>query len=372
MTHFIEKIELKTATPGVRRFLKVHRFKSKKPGPKVYLHAGLHADEWPGLLTLQHLITRLISLDEQELLAGEIVIVPFANPIGMDQRLNGSVIGRYSFSGEGNFNRNWPDLTPAAQACLLKNPKASVEDVRQALREAVAELPTHTPLCHLRAILLSLSIDADIILDLHCDSQALLHIYGHHLQSEQSELLAKHLACPIVLLEDEVGASPFDASHVTPWLALAKYSIPLSCFSVTIELRGFADVNDHLAAQDAEGILSFLASNAITTAEITQQPPVKTRVTRLEGVDTISAAVCGIICWKIALGDQVDKGQLIAEIADIEADNPLEGRTPIYSKTQGVLFTTTLARLVTTGEIIAKIAGPEPLENTHGGSLLML
>jgi len=48
---------------------------------------------------------------------------------------------------------------------------------RAALRAACAELPAGTELQSLRRTLLGLAIDADVVLDLHCDNEALLHLY---------------------------------------------------------------------------------------------------------------------------------------------------------------------------------------------------
>lgn len=372
MAHIIDKIDLQSPTPGVRRFIKVHKFISETAGPKVYLQAALHADEWPGLLTLQHLLAELIELDEQQRLCGEIIVVPFANPIGMDQRINGTVIGRHSFSAEGNFNRNWPDFSNITQALVEDNPDVSVAVIRKSLRQAVADMPRNTPLNELKAILLSYSIDADVVLDLHCDSQALVHIYSNYRHQSEANKLAQFMDCPIVLLEDEPGGSPFDAAQVKHWIAVADKGIPLSCFSVTIELRGFADVNDQFAQQDAQNLLRFMANQGSINMSLPAPKTVDVFTTDLQAVDSIHAPQAGIICWKRTIGDRIEAGELIAEIVDLEADTPSQGRTSIYSNTTGILFTTTIARLVTVGEHVAKIAGSEPLKTASGSGLLTL
>ena len=372
MSHTVEKIALKSSSPGTQRFLKVHKFISAKAGPKVYMQAALHADEWPGLLTLQHLITELIDLDNRDLLCGEIVIVPYANPIGMDQRLNGVVLGRHSFSAEGNFNRHWPDFSAITKKVLDTNPQSSVEQYRQALREAVAQLPTHTPLAQLKATLLALSIDADIVLDLHCDSQALVHIYANYRQRQESELLAQCMRSPILLLEDKPGGSPFDAAHILPWIAVESSGCPVSCFTATVELRGFADVDDQLAIADAQGLLNFLAAREVVQVAVTDMIETKVLTTDLEAVDSVRATATGILCWTKQLGDWVEKGELIAQVVNLESDTPEQGRSAIYSRTQGMLFTTNIAKLVCEGDNVGKIAGTEVLDNETGGGLLTL
>ncbi|NRA20604.1 MAG: succinylglutamate desuccinylase/aspartoacylase family protein [Oceanospirillaceae bacterium] len=371
MSHKVTRIDLKCSSPGTSRFLTVHKFIGAAAGPKIYLQAALHADEWPGLLALQHLLPALIELDNRGQLLGEIILVPYANPIGMDQKINGVVLGRQSFSAEGNFNRHWPDLSAVVAQLLSSNEAATVSEIKQALREAVQQLPTQTPLKHLKATLLSLSIDADIVLDLHCDSQALLHLYSNFRHVKQAETLAKHLRIPVLLLEDEPGVTPFDAAHILPWLTVAE-KINHSCFSATVELRGFADVNDEFAAQDARGLLSYLSSQGLIAGELYPVEPFAVSSTELTAVDAVMAPCTGIICWQVALGEAVVKGQLIAEIVDLTAANPVAGRTAVYSKTSGVLFAMGMAKLVTVGENVAKIAGTEKFDRKAGEQLLSL
>ena len=53
----IENRTLKGDFQGTSYNLRVFRFGAAKPGkPKAYMHAALHADETPGMLTLHHLL----------------------------------------------------------------------------------------------------------------------------------------------------------------------------------------------------------------------------------------------------------------------------------------------------------------------------
>ena len=145
-----------------------------------------------------------------------------------------------------------------------------------------------------------------------------------------------------------------------------------SCFSATVELRGFADVNDEFAAQDARGLLSYLSSQGLIAGELYPVEPFAVSSTELTAVDAVMAPSTGIICWQVALGEAVVKGQLIAEIVDLTAANPVAGRTAVYSKTSGVLFAMGMAKLVTVGENVAKIAGTEKFDRKAGEQLLSL
>ncbi len=49
-----ERLTLMSPSPGTRRELLIHRFGTAGSGPKVYIQAGLHADEWPGCWYFPH------------------------------------------------------------------------------------------------------------------------------------------------------------------------------------------------------------------------------------------------------------------------------------------------------------------------------
>ncbi|WP_067515223.1 succinylglutamate desuccinylase/aspartoacylase family protein [Endozoicomonas ascidiicola] len=373
MTHTVSTIPLLSPTPGIQRHLKVHRFGQERSGLKIYLQAALHADEWPGLLTLQHLIGLLKKVDQSGGINGEVVIVPYANPIGMDQRINGVVLGRHSFSAQGNFNRDWPDLSNVAiEAAEHSNSENKVPAIKQALKKAVGRLQKTTPLDELKAVLLHESIDADIVLDVHCDSEALTHIYCNKRQQTESLELAQDVACPVLLMEDMPDGNPFDSAQIKPWLAVEHLGVPMGCHSVTLELRGQSDVSDQLALPDAEGILRFMVRRGVISEVQTEIAAIEIQQSNLEAVDSVRSPGAGIIVWHKQLGDVVRQGETVASIVDPDADDPETGRSPVLARTTGILFSRERDVLVGPGDRIAKIAGNDNLENIYGGGLLSL
>ena len=67
-------------------------------GRKVYIQASLHADELPGMLVAHHLRQKLLALEAQGALLGEVVVVPVANPIGLAQTLLRAPHGRFDLA----------------------------------------------------------------------------------------------------------------------------------------------------------------------------------------------------------------------------------------------------------------------------------
>src|SRR3546814_397584 len=176
-----DRLPLLTASPGTSRELVVHRFGQAGARPKVYLQAALHADETPGLLVLHHLYGVLEEAERRGSVAGEVVLVPYANPIGLAQFVNGDHAGRYEQGGGGNFNRNWPDLAAAVAETvaerLTEDEAGNVAVIRGAMLDHLAAQQPGSELHSLRLALASLAADADVVLDLHCDDQALMHLF---------------------------------------------------------------------------------------------------------------------------------------------------------------------------------------------------
>ena len=190
------RIDLPPAAPGTRRQLVVHRFGRSGARPKVYLQAALHADELPGVLVLHHLTGLLLAVEKAGRIIGEIVVVPVANPIGLAQSIMQSHLGRYDLGQLTNFNRGWPDLVSAVAAMvdgrLDGDPSANVALVRAALVAAADAMPEVGENAFLRRTLVGLAIDADIVLDLHCDLEAAMHVYlGTPLWPEAADLAAE-------------------------------------------------------------------------------------------------------------------------------------------------------------------------------------
>ena len=181
MAHRIERLPLGAGTPGTRREVMLHRFGAPGARPKAYFQAAIHADETPALMAAHHLVRRLMAAEAEGMVEGEIVVAPFANPIGLDQQLNAAHLGRHELGGGGNFNRNWPELFPAAAekvaGKLSDSEAANVAAIRAALVEAVAELRPRTQLESLRQTLAGAAVDADLVFDMHCDDDALMHLY---------------------------------------------------------------------------------------------------------------------------------------------------------------------------------------------------
>ena len=84
----------------------------------------------------------------------------------------------------------------------------------------------------------------------------------------------------------------------------------------------------------------------------------------------LRTSVPGILTYRVAVGDQVIKGQHVADIIDPTELDPGQARTPIHATTDGFVLSRRTRKLMFPGESIMKIVGRIVLENRQGGYLL--
>jgi uncharacterized protein len=355
-----EHIELIAPAPGQSCRLQVLRFGSSSAGRKAYIQAALHADEVPAMLTALRLKTLLQSAEDAGQLVGEVVLVPYANPLGLTQHIHGQHHGRFNLSDGINFNRGFPELAQAVadqvKEQLSKDADANVQTIRSALKAAAKALPALTSAQDLKRRLLQQAIDADIVIDLHCDSDAVVHLYGLTPQAHSLTQLGAQLGAQAVLLATESGDSPFDEACSRPWLDLQKWyskeAVPLACLSVTVELRGEADVSHALANQDALALMAFLQTQGFILGAAPDKA-VLCQPTPLSGSEPITAPSAGVIVFHRQSGDHVQAGDAIADIV-----NPDTGAiTTLRCASSGVMYARCSTRWAHAGKRLAKIAG---------------
>lgn len=341
-------------------------------GKKVYIQASLHADEVPAMLVAHFLRQELERLDAAGRVHGEVILVPAANPIGLSQLVHGAPFGRFDLGSGVNFNRAYPHLADELKATLAgrlgPDAAANVAMIRAAARAALARWQPVEPTALLKKTLLSMAIDADIVLDLHCDNEALLHVYTGSVLAAQAEPLAALLGARALLLSDASGGEPFDEACSRLWWDLAAHfgpatPIPPACAAITVELRGEMDVRYDLARQDAQALLQYLAREGVLDLPVVPLPQALCAPTPLEAVEPLHAPQSGVLVFLKSLGDRVEAGEAVADIVD-----PVSGATAsVRARQGGLLFASTAHRHLLRGMQVCKIAGSTPFRS---GSLL--
>ena len=103
----------------------------------------------------------------------------------------------------------------------LYYPLANVATVRRAIGKYLQDWNPDTELQSLRHRSLTLSYDADYVVDLHCDCESVMHFYTEQSCWPQLEPLTRFLQCHAVLLAKNSGSGPFDECLSGVWWQLA-------------------------------------------------------------------------------------------------------------------------------------------------------
>jgi predicted deacylase len=158
---------------------------------RVYIQSSLHADELPGLLVTQHLIKLLDIAASEGRIQKQITIVPYANPLGLNQFIHTYHQGRFSTLTGTNFNRDWMDISKAVVAKISQATKdgtisssiskeKKVGIVRRFMYEEILAFEASKPEKIWKKELFKRSAISSIVLDLHCDS-GIVELHLNHL-----------------------------------------------------------------------------------------------------------------------------------------------------------------------------------------------
>lgn len=352
---------LLAAVPGTTRHIHSFHYGPASATGKLYIQAGLHADELPGMLVLWHLKQRLAQLEAAGLLRWAVVLVPVANSVGLEQVLMDVPQGRFDNDSRENFNRFFVDVSQQVGDCvegvLTDDPGANLQLIRSTLRQTLASQVPATPLQSMRLTLQALACDADIVLDLHCDFEAVQHLYLSPDSWPEVEPLARYLGAKASFLAKDAGGQSFDESFTLFWAQMqtrfgGRFSAP--GFAVTVELRGVADVDHGLARDDCQALIDYLIRLGAIDGQAPPLPALLNSPTPLAGVEPVVSPVGGLIVFCAQVGDYLEAGQILAEIIDPITDHV----TPVACTHAGLLYVRSVRRMATAGMTIAHVAGP--------------
>lgn len=364
-----ETVTLIGSTPGTNYQLTALHF-GPENGKKVYLQASLHGDELPGSLVAYYLHQLLLRLEQEGRLEARIVLVPFCNPIGLGQMLNYQPIGRFHFASAQNFNRLTPDFNLSQKLiALIEREGIAWSDtaadntalLRRYLKRVIDEIEVFSETDSMHKTLLTWAYDADIVLDLHCDNHAVLHMYGCPESWHRLEPLARYLGSQCQLLSEDSGSNSFDEVLYSIWPRLRAHfpTVPLelACIGSTVEFRGEYQLSHELAAQDAEALIQYLNQQGYLQLpeERHQALPVLVREPHpLGGLCYIDAPTSGIAVYLVQPGDWVEAGQAIVDIVD-----PISlAKTTVRSPAAGVVFAHSGQRLARPERKLMSISSP--------------
>lgn len=369
-----DHIQLPAWFPGTARHLAVYRFGKADARPRVYIQAGIHADELPANLVAHHLNARLAEADRQGRIAGEIVLVPVANPLGLSNVTMSDHLGRYHQATGQNFNRGWPDVAAEAVETMAaragKDAASNTATLRRAVGAGLAGYRARSEAQMLQLTLMRLAHDADIVLDLHTDSEAELHLYLDPDQWPAASDLAALLEAPVVMFARQSGDDPFEETVSLPFVTARQRGIAVELpLAVVVELRGEGDVSHDLAARDADALIAFLTHRGVIAGGPVAVPDFTGIAAPFEATQVLRAPRGGILVYLEEVGTMVNPGDPVAEVVDPMAP-PGEPPAVVAAETAGRFFARKAERLAWPGCAFGKIHGTRVLADRDPGKLL--
>jgi predicted deacylase len=153
-------------------------------------------------------------------------------------------------------------LADSVRKRIGKDADDNVELVRRELRRRIAALQPENPTMAQRIALARRAYDADLVVDLHCDDEALSYMMApDELWDEAKRFAADVGVHSLQSGGDSDGAHCFDDCFLAPWQALRKEfgeRVPLACRAFTFEMGGVLDVDPKRASRYAQGFFRYL------------------------------------------------------------------------------------------------------------------
>lgn len=356
--------ELMSSVPGTVTQLHSFHYGPQDSKHSVYIQASLHADELPSMLVAWKLKQHMAELEAAGLLHTRVCVVPVANPIGLTQQLMDVPLGRYELETLKNFNRHYADMTAVIAEHLetvLGNEEAgNTRLIRERFLAALEDKSPANALESLQLTLQRLACQADYVLDLHCDFNAVAHLYTTPAAWPTFEPLARYFGARASMLATDSGGQSFDECFTLVWEQLRerfgkRFPIGYGTQSITLELRGQDDVDHDLADHDSRAIVDWMMQLGLVQGEAPPLPSLPFPATPLSAMEFLTAPEGGLLVFHANPGESVVSGQLVAEVIDPISDVVHE----IRASQDGMIYARSQRRMATAGMIVADLAGHE-------------
>lgn len=283
------------------------------PGPVVLISAGNHGDEYEG----QIIVSTLIRQIEQDMVEGQLILLPMANFPAAQAGLRTSPLD------DGNLNRSFPG-----------NPAGTPTQI-------IADYIENTLLAR-----------ADYLVDLHSGGSSLLYDGGNMLALEPRDAAE---AEKVKMMLAAFGL-PKAFLHAPNPVNISMAARRQGAISILTELGGAGMANRTLIEQGRQGLLHFLAHIGALRGELVPaEAPFKTRFLHIDGKHHhVYARDDGLYEPLAELGERVTKGHPAARIHF--PDTPLREPVTVCFEGSGEVVCQRVQGLVRRGDCLFQLA----------------
>lgn len=332
-----ENIIVGEVANGLPLSIPVYRIEGDGTGPSVYIQANMHGAEIQGNAVIYQLLEQIKHLK----IRGDITLVPYANPIGCNQKSGEFTLGRFDPITGTNWNRMYHCNNHLAAQFATEYAHSDDDTLKTAFRAALindVEQQLSGPAYRVttgKRIALNLqklAHQADIVLDLHTGPISSQHLYC----PDYAKQSAHYFNIPHVLFIPSDFDGAMDEASFCPWWQLTEqlakqgreFNVQVEAF--TVELGSQEKIDLSVALDDANSILSYL-----NYKQVFKEAPHKPKVMKRFGCnlnDYIAyyAPIGGMVEYLAPLGEHIKAGQPIANILRMErylSEQPLQTLT---------------------------------------------
>jgi predicted deacylase len=332
--------------------------------PKIYIQAATHTSELVGALALDVLIDQLIDAERNGRVGGEVILVPFANPLGLTQSIAGAAVGRFDLQDGVNFNSGWPSLrTSHPQGAQGGAPPRSTEHIRADMAKVLSTAKAATALGRLRLRLLQEAYDADIALDLHCTPNSVAFAFMRSRHWPTHAPLAAALNLHWVLCVDNASATSFEDTLNEVWTAGdTNPDLPGGCFACTIEMQNSGDFQEQQSIVNAAGLYRYLQHVGAVSGACTPLSRWNGCAVAHNEIVSVTSDRGGVVLLRVSSGDSVHEGQIVAQILEPAALQSRNRRRSLLAPCAGtVLMTAANGTLLAGGYAACAIVPTRPV-----------
>ncbi|KLV10901.1 succinylglutamate desuccinylase/aspartoacylase family protein [Photobacterium ganghwense] len=311
-----EKMKVGEQPTGNPMEISVIRIQGSGNGPRVYIQANVHGAEVQG----NAVIYQLLEFFRQHPPEGDVVLVPLANPMGINQKSGEFTLGRFDPVTGVNWNRQYHfDASLIAPFCEeYRHAEETVireafrGQLRQHLHERLNSPWGLTCGQHLAINLQLMAVEADIVLDLHTGPISARHLYVPEYARER----ARYFNIPLNILIPSDFSGAMDEASFSPWWqlseAFAKFGRPLPVMvdAFTIELGSQEKLNVQAAREDALGICQYLQHQGLWSAtQVVECEPVTQHACYLKDYKAFFSPAGGQVEYHAAVNQPLAAGE---------------------------------------------------------------
>jgi predicted deacylase len=329
-----------------------------------------------GIGVMHALMTELEKL-KCEQLRGEILLLPVANPQGLDIKVGEHTPGPFSLATGRNYNRENECLVCRNEHMRNYSYQVNVENfveifghlpwdlLRQHFNRKLIRALTKRrrmqprgpdPFDRQSRFVLKRALNADRVLDLHTSTRGIDFLYTPPWASSESA----YLDIPYALIMDESSSGALDEAINLPWFMLREAllqrgkTIGEMPAAMTLELGGQESYDLIAAQRQAKALIHYFAFLGLLDRPVTapELQPVREPLNHFLG---IYAPRGGIACFHAKPGMRVHAGQVLAEILCWDHGHPPSHHVSCKAPFDGVVLAHYPSAIVHEGTCIYRL-----------------